>query len=175
MGLLLPTPPSPPQRALWPALLVLAVSCGGEELEVREAAAPPQAPASARPAARAEPELPPREPRTEFASGLVVELVEEGDGRRAGAAGRRMTMHHEVRLADGEAPVESTRGLGIPFTFTLGAGEVVRGLDRALIGARAGDRLRIRIPAALAYGEAGLGAIPPDAELLVDVHVLRID
>ncbi len=162
-------------RGLATLLLAAAACGGGDEIEVREAASPP-APLSppARAARRAEPELPEREPRTQYPSGLAVEILEPGEGRVPAAPGRRVTMHHEIRLAEGEAPLESTRTLGIPYRFTLGAGEVVPGLDRGLVGARAGDRLRLRIPATLAYGASGMGTIPAEADLVVDVEILEV-
>lgn len=161
--------------------LLLCVACGGgKELEVGEAPTPPRsAPsgqgAGARPAARPEQELPRRADRSELAGGLVVELLEHGTGRRAAAAGRRVTLHFSTRLAADDTPVESARTGAVPLAITLGAGEVVRGLDRGLVGARAGDRLTIHIPAAMAYGERGVAGIPPGADLILDVRVLGVD
>jgi len=163
-----------PVRSFLVIVLAGASACGGgEDLEVREAPTPE----GTTPPARAEspPPLPPRPERIERPGGLVIEIREPGDGLRGAAAGDRLTLHYTVRLAADGREVESTRVNGIPYTLTLGAGEVVRGLDRGLLGARAGDRLVVHVPAAEAYGTRGLGDVPPNADLTFDVRVLRVE
>jgi FKBP-type peptidyl-prolyl cis-trans isomerase len=71
---------------------------------------------------------------------------------------------------------DSSLDRGEPFTFTLGARQVIPGWDEGLVGMKAGGRRTLIIPPALAYGGAGAGGvIPPDATLLFDVELVRIE
>lgn len=60
------------------------------------------------------------------------------------------------------------------FAFTLGSGQVIKGWDEGLVGMKAGGERRLVIPAALAYGEAGQGAIPANSDLVFVVKLVRI-
>ena len=60
-----------------------------------------------------------------------------------------------------------------PFDFQLGAGEVIQGWDKGLVGRRLGEVIELKIPADLAYGSAGAGdRIPPNSPLTFKVEVL---
>ena len=60
------------------------------------------------------------------------------------------------------------------FAFTLGQGQVIKGWDTGVAGMKVGGERRLVIPAALAYGSQGSGAIPPNADLVFYVKLLRI-
>ena len=60
-------------------------------------------------------------------------------------------------------------------TFTLGAGQVIPGWDRGVLGMRVGGRRVIVIPPELGYGSAGSPPrIPGNATLLFEVELLSI-
>lgn len=109
----------------------------------------------------------------------VTELV-VGGGAEA-VAGRQVTVHYSGWLYDparpdakGE-PFDSSLGSGRPFTFTLGAGQVIAGWDQGVQGMKAGGQRRLVIPQQLAYGERGAGGvIPPRATLVFDVELLDV-
>ena len=61
-----------------------------------------------------------------------------------------------------------------PFEFTLGTGQVIRGLDAGLQGMCRGERRRVTIPAGLGYGARGVGQVPPGATLVYDVELLDL-
>ena len=58
------------------------------------------------------------------------------------------------------------------FSFTLGAGQVIEGWDKGLVGQRIGAVVDLTIPADQAYGEASVGNIPPNSPLKFTVEVL---
>ena len=65
--------------------------------------------------------------------------------------------------------------VGNPSTFVLGVGQAIRGLDQGLVDMRVGGERRLIIPPELAFGSSGSGSIPPNAVLVFDVELLRVD
>jgi peptidylprolyl isomerase len=60
-----------------------------------------------------------------------------------------------------------------PFTFQLGAGEVIPGWDQGVEGMRVGGRRELIVPPSLAYGSAGAPpSIPPNETLVFVVDLL---
>src|SRR5512132_2560487 len=89
----------------------------------------------------------------------------------AAASGASLTVNYTGWLYnavtdDHKGPqFDSTTGRG-PFTFTLGAGQVIQGLDVGLVGMRVGGTRRLVIPPSLAYGGDRYSQIPPYATLV---------
>jgi FKBP-type peptidyl-prolyl cis-trans isomerase FkpA len=103
-----------------------------------------------------------------------------GTGREA-VNGTQLTVHYAGWLYDGNQASKKGRQFdssvgGVPFTFLLGAGRVIRGWDQGLLGMRVGGQRQLVIPPELAYGAqgAGNGAIPPNSTLVFDVKLLDV-
>jgi FKBP-type peptidyl-prolyl cis-trans isomerase len=101
-----------------------------------------------------------------------------GTGAEA-KSGQRVTVHYTGWLYDDSkgdkkgTKFDSSRDRNEPFTFRLGAGEVIRGWDEGVAGMRVGGQRTLTIPAAMAYGQRGAGGvIPPNAVLVFDVELL---
>ncbi len=71
------------------------------------------------------------------------------------------------------ARFDSSEG-GAPFTFKLGAGQVIKGWDQGLVGMKVGSRRTLVVPAALGYGAQGAGPIPPNANLIFDITLVDV-
>lgn len=66
---------------------------------------------------------------------------------------------------------------GSPLGFDVGAqgaGGTLQGLDLGVRGMRVGGQRKLLVPPELAYGKAGVGEIPPNATLELDVELLSI-
>jgi FKBP-type peptidyl-prolyl cis-trans isomerase FkpA len=111
---------------------------------------------------------------------LQVQDLVVGQGAEA-APGSKVTVHYSGWLYEQAAPdhkgkaFDSSRESGRPFSFALGARQVIAGWDQGVAGMRVGGQRRLVIPAALAYGDQGAGGvIPPQATLVFDVDLLEV-
>lgn len=103
-----------------------------------------------------------------------------GTGNEA-VAGRQVTVHYTGWLYDSSRPenkgskFDSSRDRNEPFSFRLGAGQVIQGWDEGVAGMKVGGRRTLTIPSAMGYGTRGApGAIPPNAALVFDVELLDV-
>ena len=114
----------------------------------------------------------------------VTQLVRQ-DGRMGtgaeAAAGRTVTVHYTGWLHDESRPdrrgtkFDSSVDRNEPFSFTLGAGEVIQGWDEGVAGMKVGGQRTLTIPPQSGYGARGAGSvIPPNATLLFEVELLDV-
>jgi len=104
-------------------------------------------------------------------SGLKYYDLVEGTGDPA-VAGQTLVVNYTGWLEDG-TQFDSSVG-GSPFTFSLGAGNVIAGWDEGLVGMKVGGKRQLVIPAALGYGDSGSGIIPGGATLIFEVELVEI-
>ncbi|HEY0556564.1 MAG TPA: FKBP-type peptidyl-prolyl cis-trans isomerase, partial [Thermoanaerobaculia bacterium] len=105
-------------------------------------------------------------------SGLKYVDLQEGTGDVA-KAGQTVSVHYTGWLENG-TKFDSSVGRG-PFSFKLGAGQVIRGWDEGVAGMKIGGKRRLTIPADLGYGTRGAGGvIPPNATLIFEVELLGV-
>jgi len=111
---------------------------------------------------------------------LQSQDVQVGTGNDA-AAGRDVTVHYTGWLYDTAASdhkgskFDSSRDRNEPFSFRLGAGQVIPGWDQGVAGMKVGGRRTLTIPPAMGYGARGAGGvIPPNATLVFDVELLDV-
>ena len=71
---------------------------------------------------------------------------------------------------------DCSRERGHAFTFQLGVGRVIKGWDDGVSKLSVGQRVKLLIPWADAYGEKGQPPrIPPRADLIFDVELKNIN
>ena len=105
-------------------------------------------------------------------SGLIVKDVVLGSGKEA-RAGDTVAVHYVGRFEDGTI-FDTSLNTGNPLAFVLGQGYVIPGWEEGLLGMKPGGVRELTIPPDLAYGEAGIGTIPPNTTLHFEVELLEI-
>jgi peptidylprolyl isomerase len=105
---------------------------------------------------------------------LQIDDVVRGKGPGA-KPGDTITAHYAgVTFSTGEE-FDASWNRGEPFTFPLGAGQVIEGWDRGFVGMKQGGRRILTIPPELAYGAQGFPpAIGPNETLVFVVDLLEI-
>ena len=106
---------------------------------------------------------------------LEIKTTEQGTGDRIVKTGDTVSVQYTGKLEDGTKFDSSYDHGGQPFSFTVGVGQVIKGWDQGLLGAKVGEKRTLTIPSDLGYGATGAGAsIPPNATLIFDVEVVSI-
>ena len=104
---------------------------------------------------------------------LKITINQNGSGDSA-ETGMSVSVHYTGKLEDGTV-FDSSIPRGQPFTFTLGAGQVIKGWDLGVEGMKIGEKRSLVIPPHLGYGIRGAGAtIPPNATLIFDIELLEV-
>jgi FKBP-type peptidyl-prolyl cis-trans isomerase FkpA len=80
-------------------------------------------------------------------SGLQYEDLQEGSGAAA-KSGDTVDVHYTGWLTDGKK-FDSSVDRGRPFSFRLGAGQVIQGWDEGVAGMKPGGKRKLTIPSAL--------------------------
>ena len=105
---------------------------------------------------------------------LEIEDLQVGEGLEV-ANGDQVTVHYTGWLIDG-TKFDSSLDRGKPFTFKLGARQVIQGWDSGVRGMQVGGIRKLTIPPELAYGDraVGGGLIPANSTLVFEVKLLEI-
>jgi peptidylprolyl isomerase len=165
------------------ALALLVAGCGGDDPEqsaapkAEESTQAPEATTAAAPAKISKnldekPAVP--KPSGDPPSKLESEDIVKGKGKRAKSGDDVTVQYVGVSFTTGEQFDASWDG-GQPFSFPLGAGQVIEGWDKGVAGMRVGGRRKLVIPPDLAYGAEGSPpAIQPNETLIFVVDLLEV-
>ena len=104
--------------------------------------------------------------------GLDITVLQEGSGPEI-QNGQIAAVNYIGTFENGTV-FDSSIPRGEPITFTLGAGQVIKGWDFGILGMKVGEKRRLIISPELAYGDAGAGPIPPNSTLIFEVELLGI-
>ena len=107
-------------------------------------------------------------------TGLQITDEIAGTGAEA-KAGNLVTVNYIGTLTNG-GKFDSSYDRNQPFSFTLGAGEVIKGWDEGVLGMKVGGKRKLVIPPSLAYGsqEVGNGLIPANSTLIFEIELLEV-
>jgi peptidylprolyl isomerase len=109
-------------------------------------------------------EVPTGDPPTD----LVVDDLIVGEGPEA-TPGQQVSVHYVGVAHSNGKEFDSSYSRNTPFSFGLGAGQVIQGWDKGVAGMRVGGRRQLTIPSNLAYGDRGAGGVIKPGETLVFV------
>jgi FKBP-type peptidyl-prolyl cis-trans isomerase len=105
-------------------------------------------------------------------SGLRYIERAPGTGLARPQVGNEVIANYDGRLLDG-TPFDSSYKRGVPLTFRVGVGNVIKGWDEAFLDMRKGEKRTLIIPYWLAYGVSGRPpTIPPRATLVFEVELI---
>lgn len=105
---------------------------------------------------------------------LGIQVIKEGTGPAA-KNGDTLTVNYTGTLTNGTKFDSSLDPGRTPFSFTLGANQVIPGWDQGLLGAKAGEELKLTVPPELGYGSSPNGSIPANSTLIFDITVLKVN
>jgi len=108
-----------------------------------------------------------------MAAELQIEDQTVGTGAEA-ISGKTVSVHYTGKLTNG-SKFDSSHDRSEPFSFKLGAGQVIKGWDQGVAGMKVGGKRKLTIPAELGYGARGFPpVIPANATLVFDVELLSV-
>ncbi len=103
---------------------------------------------------------------------MIIDDIKAGEGSEV-KEGDTVAVHYIGTLQDG-TEFDNSKKRGEPFTFTVGGGQVIKGWEEGLIGMKTGGQRVLVIPPEKAYGERGIGPIPPNATLVFAIELVEI-
>ncbi|HWA51677.1 MAG TPA: FKBP-type peptidyl-prolyl cis-trans isomerase [Patescibacteria group bacterium] len=107
---------------------------------------------------------------------ITDEVVGTGD---TAVAGKMVTVNYSGTLTDGtvfDSNTDPKFQHVTPFSFDLGAGEVIKGWDEGVAGMKVGGKRKLVIPPDLGYGAYGAPpSIPGNATLVFEVELLKVE
>ncbi len=104
--------------------------------------------------------------------GIYIVTTKKGTGAQPQPM-QTVTVHYTGKLLDGTV-FDSSVKRGEPFSFMLGARQVIPGWEVAVSKMHVGEKATVLIPSDFAYGERGNYAIPPFSPLVFDIEVLSV-
>ncbi|MBJ7348372.1 MAG: FKBP-type peptidyl-prolyl cis-trans isomerase [Thermoleophilaceae bacterium] len=113
-------------------------------------------------------------PEGEPPSDLVIKDVKKGTGATAKSGDTVSVQYYGLNWSNGEK-FDASWDRGQPFSFELGAGNVIAGWDEGVAGMKEGGRRVLVIPPDKGYGEAGSPpSIPPNETLVFVVDLEKV-
>ncbi|WP_266168043.1 FKBP-type peptidyl-prolyl cis-trans isomerase [Dyella subtropica] len=106
-------------------------------------------------------------------SGIQYQVLKQGDGKDQPSVNSTVTVNFRAMLIDG-TEFDSSWAHGSPVSFIVN-NKVIPGWQDVIQRMHTGDRWRVVIPPALAYGERGdLPRIGPNEALVFEIELLEI-
>lgn len=99
------------------------------------------------------------------ANGLEIVTANPKTCKRPTKSGDEISVHYRGKLQSDGTKFDESYNRGVPLSFKLGVGEVIKGWDQGLLDMCVGEQRKLVIPPELAYGHRDLGVIPPDSTL----------
>jgi hypothetical protein len=111
---------------------------------------------------------------TALAGGVKVATIAPGTGPEIQSGQTANVLYTGYLAKNGQIFDDSLKDGGAPFSFTLGAGQVVPGFDAGTVGMKVGESRVILIPPSEGYGATANGPIPANSTLIFVVTLESI-
>jgi hypothetical protein len=98
--------------------------------------------------------------------GVKVATIAQGSGAGVQSGQTASVLYTGYLAKNGEIFDDSANHGGAPFSFTVGAGQVIPGFDSGVAGMKVGETRIVKIPAAEGYGSSAAGSIPANSTLI---------
>jgi len=106
---------------------------------------------------------------------LYYQINKDGNDDKKPNKGDKVSVHYKGMLMDGTV-FDSSFQRNQPIEFLIGEGQVIPGWDEGISMLNEGASAKLIIPSDLAYGSSGAGGvIPPNATLIFEVELLKIN
>ena len=102
---------------------------------------------------------------------ITIEEITVGTGATA-AVGDVVSVNYILNVSG--TKMDSSYDRGTPFPFQIGAGAVIPGFERGVVGMKVGGKRRVTVPPSLGYGSQANGPIPPNSTLVFDIELMAI-
>ena len=118
--------------------------------------------------------------RADDVSAMQIKDVVVGTGNTA-RDDSEVSIQYTGWLYDAKAPdhhgakIDSSYDSGRPLRFSMGANEVVEGMESGVRGMKVGGKRTIIVPSRMGYGKRGAAPeVPPNSALVFDIELLEV-
>ena len=105
---------------------------------------------------------------------LNMKIIKEGTGKVA-KTGDNVSVLYKGSLLDGTVFDESAKHDNQTLDFTVGAGQLIKGFDAAVVGMKEGERIQVTLTPDMAYGDQANGSIPANSTLIFEIELVKIN
>jgi len=113
---------------------------------------------------------------TKTNSGILYKIVKRGTGSKP-VQGETVVVHYQGNLlVDGKKvglEFDSSIARNTPFSFTLGARQVITGWEISLADMKIGETRIVILPSKHAYGNRATSKIPADSSLIFEITLIK--
>jgi FK506-binding protein 2 len=109
-----------------------------------------------------------------LAAELSIETTLPVTCERKTKKGDKVDVHYRGTLASDGSEFDASYSRGVPLSFELGAGRVIKGWDNGLLDMCIGEKRTLTIPPELGYGQRAMGPIPAGSTLIFETELMGI-
>ncbi|KAF1949930.1 hypothetical protein CC80DRAFT_251034 [Byssothecium circinans] len=106
---------------------------------------------------------------------LKTEVITAVECNRKTKAGDKVDVHYRGTLEKDGSEFDASYNRGTPLDFKVGTGQVIKGWDQGLLDMCPGEKRKLTIQPAWAYGERGAGPIPANSVLIFETELVAIN
>ncbi|KAI5948881.1 FPR2 [Candida theae] len=104
---------------------------------------------------------------------LKIDILKQVECKRKSQKGDAISVHYKGTLEDG-TKFDSSWDRGTPLPFVIGQNQVITCWEEGLLDMCIGEKRKLWCAPSIAYGERGIGPIPPNAALIFETELVDI-